>query len=197
MPTIQEKIDKLKGMNDDGSLDDEIKKLEAQLKTGAGKGKVDTSAAEGEDWLGTNMTEEDYEKSSSLFAQAGEWPAEFGKPYSYSASSICFPFVVPASGYSAPFNHDGLIWAGVEPAAAFKLKEILTALGVDYGADAEGKVGFKPSEVEGKIGKVIYVVEGTYQAENPDTGQMEEKPSTLANPKSVIPITAGTETLQV
>ena len=126
----------------------------------------------------------------------------FGRPSVYVKdgvvkNSFVFPYVIPAPGYEAPFADEGMIWAGKEAKSAWKLKEILEALGVATSLDAKDMIQFKPADVEGKIAKVAYVVEGTYMGEDPNTGDMVEMKSTIAKATTVLPISAKTENLDV
>lgn len=197
MPTVKEleaKKKKLQGMNDDGSLDSDVEAIDSQIAALKNPGSDD-------DMIGTNITEEDYNKATSKFAQKGEWPALFGKPYVYGEAgvSICFPFRVPAPDVKpvASFEDDGMLWAGRGAEAAWKLKEFLTSLNVPFSYDKNGMLQFKASDVEGKIAKVSYVVEGTYAKEDPDTGEMVEVPSTIAKAKSILPMKAKVESLDI
>jgi len=193
---LEAKRKKLQDMDSGGDMADEIAKINTQLAALEGGGSSD------DEFLGTDITQEDYDKSSSMFAVAGEFPAVFGRPSVYvkdgvTKNSFVFPFHVPAPGYEASFEDDGLLWAGREPKSAWKLKEYLEALGVTTSLDKDGKIQFKPADVEGKIAKVAYVVEGTYMGEDPNTGDMVEMKSTIAKATTVLPISAKTENLDV
>jgi hypothetical protein len=144
-------------------------------------------------YLEADFGEETMDNAGGQFPCAGEWPAVFGKPSIYkSKSSFVFPFSIPAPGYTAPFALDGMadgpqgkLYPGRTAASAWKLKEILTALGVQWSTNPDtGNVRFKPADVEGKVGKVVYKIEGTY----PDPLTGKQVASTIATPQSVIPV---------
>ena len=161
----------------------------------------------GEDWLTTEIPQADYEEAAdrpefvSTFPVKGDWVAVFGKPYLYTkegedeANTFCFPFHVPAEGYTVPFEErDDRIWAAfrlAEGAKSLKLKGILNALGVPTDTTEDGLVRFKASDVEGKVGKVLYRVPQGQTYYDAVTG--EEKQSTIARPVAVVPLEAEGE----
>ena len=195
---LEAKLKKLQDMDNKGDMADEIAKVNAQLVALEGGG----TAGSDDEFLGTDITQEDYDKSSSMFAVAGEFPAVFGRPSKYvkdgvEKNSFVFPYEIPAPGYEAPFSASGLLWAGRDAKSAWKLKEYLEALGVATSLDKNGMIQFRSADVEGKIAKVAYVVEGTYMGEDPNTGDMVEMKSTIAKATTVLPISAKTENLDV
>ena len=179
--------------------DETVKKaLEAELAKLTGEAE--------DEYLLTEMTPEGYEQASvgaSEFPVPGEWVALFGKPFDYSienpdSNTICFPFTVPAPGYTASFERDDRIWASPRPfeqegkQAKSKLKAILNALGVATDTDPKsGMFRFKPSDCEGKVAKVIYRIPADATYEDALTGEM--KPSTIAKAVWVVPLSDKAE----
>ena len=105
-----------------------------------------------------DMTPEEYETAGSKFARAGLRLAELGMPeWETPGQSIRFPFIITEEG---PDNlKDGKLVAGISKAAAWKLKEILAAAGVEVAKTSDGKVTFDKNAVVGKEVKVLYTEE--------------------------------------
>lgn len=128
-------------------------------------------------------TEEDWEKTSSQFPQAGIHLSEFGIPYEKTpGTSLAFPFTI-VSGVSE--SKEGIIYAGLGKDARWKLKEILNALGVEIQKTKGGGIGFDFAEVAGKQAQVIYKLE-------PDKRPLSEGGTGGSFPKAstVLPIGA-------
>jgi len=102
-----------------------------------------------------DMSPEEFEKAGSKFANVGLHLAEMGLPeWENINSSIRFPFIIIEQGLDN--GKEGKIVAGVSNKAAWKIKEILVALGVSSKTDATGKVAFNGDDCVGKQFKVLY-----------------------------------------
>lgn len=129
-------------------------------------------------------TEEDYEAASgSKFAQAGLHLSEFGMPIEKTPGvSIAFPFTIVAGADS---GKEGAIYSGLGKNALWKLKEILTALGVEISKTKGGNIAFDPADVAGKQAQTLWVTQqDTRPLSEGGTGGSYTKPT------SVLPIGA-------
>lgn len=175
---LRDKIAKLKSMGED----DLVAKYEKELAT-LSSGNAPAKASAGD--MVIPVTEEEFEKTTSKFAQVGLHISEFGMPYWKTAGvSIAFPFTITEEG--ADKGKENEIAAGVKKEAVWKLREILMALGVSSKKTANGQVAFNPMDVVGKIGKTQWI-------EQKDTRSVEEggKGSTYTKPVSVLPLSAS------
>lgn len=127
-----------------------VAKYQAELARISGGSTKGTPIA-GDIVLG--ISPEDFEKSASKFAAPGLHKSVFGMPYWKTAGkSLAFPYVI-SEGEDA--DKEGEIFCGISKEAAWKIKEILKALGVSY-KNANGLVAFNPGDVAGKVGSVLY-----------------------------------------
>ena len=129
-------------------------------------------------------SEEDYEAAgSSKFAQAGLHLSEFGMPYEKTPGlSLAFPFTIIAG---ADKGKESEIFAGLGKSALWKLKEILTALGVETIKTKGGGIGFDFADVAGKQAQVLWTTQrDTRPISEGGTGGSYTKPT------SVLPIGA-------
>ncbi len=120
-----------------------------------------------------NISNEDYETAASKFVAPGLHKAEFGMPYWKNPGvSLAFPFTICA-GQDA--GKEGVVFCGIKKEAAWKIKEILSALGVPK-KDINGLVAFNPGDVAGKVGTVLYhQVRDTRSPEEGGTGTVYTK----------------------
>jgi len=130
------------------------------------------------------ISEEDFDAAgTSKFAQVGLHLSEFGLPYwKTPGMSIAFPFTI-ISGPDT--GKEGEIFTGVGKTALWKLKEILTALGVEIKKTKSGNIGFDFAEVASKQAQVLW------------TQQIDSRPLTeggtggsYTKPTSVLPVGA-------
>lgn len=155
------------------ALKDELKKLT--------KGSATATAGA---FIIPGASEEDYETAGgSKFAQAGLHLSEFGMPYEKTPGiSLAFPFTIVGG---ADKGKEGEIFAGLSKAALWKLKEILTALGVETAKTKGGGIGFDFAEVAGKQAQVLWTTQqDTRPISQGGTG------SSYTKPTSVLPIGA-------
>jgi hypothetical protein len=174
---LKDKIAKLKGLGED----DLVAKYERELATMQSKPVAEKASAG--DFV-IPVTEEEFEKITSKFAQVGLHVSEFGMPeWKTPNVSIAFPFTITEGVDKGKGNE---ITAGVAPNAVWKLREILTALEVPYKKTNKGQVAFSPMDVVGKIGKTQWI-------EQKDTRSVEEggKGTTYTKPVSVLPLSAS------
>ena len=142
---LQAKVDKYKSM---GEVE-LAAKYQAELD--AKKGKSGGSPASGDIVL--NVSPEDFEKASSKFAAPGLHLTVFGMPYWKTVGkSLAFPYQI-CEGEDT--DKEGEIFCGISKEAAWKIKEILKALNVNY-KNQNGLVAFNPADVAGKKGNVLY-----------------------------------------
>lgn len=143
-------------------------------------GKKGTPVASG-DMITLDMTPEEWEKAGSKFAGKGLHVSEFGMPAWHTAGvSLDFPFTIvdgPNKGI------EGTISAGVSKGAAWKIKELLTALKVDYTKTATGQVAFNPADVAGK--KAYTQWDETVDSRTPEEGG---KGTTYTKPTKAVKI---------
>ncbi len=175
---LKDKIAKLKGLGEDDLAAKYQKELDAMATSGKPAGKASSG-----DFV-IPVTEEEFEKTTSKFAQAGLHISEFGMPeWKTPNVSIAFPFTITEGADKSKQNE---IIAGVAPNAVWKLREILTALEVPYKKTANGQVAFSPMDVVGKTGKTQWI-------EQKDTRSVEEggKGSTYTKPVAVLPMSAS------
>ncbi len=195
-------------------MEDRIKKLQSEIKILEDMGEDEIAAkkrAELKNLLGAKSTtatttpttgafvlpisEEEYIKAGSKFAAAGLHLSEFGMPdWDTPNVSIKFPFTIIEEGPDK--GKEGKISAGVSREAVWKLKEILTALGVELkmvkGPDGISRPSFNPMDVVGKVAMTLWV-------KQKDTRSIEEggKGTTYTKPVSVHPIGTSIEELEV
>jgi hypothetical protein len=129
-------------------------------------------------------TEEEYESAGgSKFAAPGVHKSEFGMPYwKTPGMTIAFPFTI-VEGEDAGKENE--IFAGVGKSALWKLKEVLSALGVEVKKTKAGNIAFDFAEVAGKQAQTLW----TKQV---DTRPLDEggTGSTYSKPVSVLPLGA-------
>lgn len=141
---LEEKVAKYKSMGETELAD----KYQAELN----KLKATSAPPQAGDIV-LNVSPEDFEKASSKFAAPGLHLSVFGMPYwKTPGKSLAFPYTI-IEGEDA--DKEGEIFCGVSKEAAWKVKEILKALGVSY-KNQNGLVAFNPADVAGKQGKVLY-----------------------------------------
>jgi len=178
---LQEKIQKYRSMEEA----DLVAKYEAEL---AKKQGIKGTPVAGDIVLG--ISPEDFEKSASKFAAPGLHKSVFGMPYWKTAGkSLAFPYTI-SEGEDA--NKEGEIYCGVSKEAAWKIKEILKALGIPYKV-SNGLVAFDPGSVAGKVGSVLYIqVRDTRTEEEGGKGTIYTKP---AEGTSIFPANATLESI--
>lgn len=139
-----------------------------------------------------NVSLEDFEKASSKFPAPGLHLAVFGMPYwKTPGKSLAFPYTI-IEGEDA--DKEGEIFCGISKEAAWKVREILKALGVSY-KNQGGLVAFNPADVAGKQGKVLYAqVKDSRPPEEGGKGTIYTKPVEGTN---VFPATATLESINV
>ena len=99
------------------------------------------------------VSPEDFEKAGSKFARPGLHESIFGMPYWEQAGvSLSFPFTICLG---ANEGIESKISTGADKKSAWKIKEILTALGVAY-ESVNGMVAFDPADVAGKQGATLW-----------------------------------------
>lgn len=146
---------------------DVLKSLKEMLaKAGESKGKADEG-----NWqpIGA-VTQEDWDNVKGKRVP-GTYTVECGIGYWLNEKNIAVPITL----MDAPFNDENAkILIPVSPEAAFKSKEIIPAIGVDYRIDSDGRVMLNTvvnsdgqdtfPDFAGKQCKVIYKDEGrTYE----------------------------------
>lgn len=178
---VQKIKEKMKVYEDDGMTDSpKYKALKEELKSVT---KGANPVPEGV-FIIPGATEEDYEEAgSSKFAQAGLHLSEFGMPYEKTPGiSLAFPFTIIAGEDKGKQNE---IFAGLGKNALWKLKEILSALGVETTKTKSGGIGFDFAEVAGKQAQVLWTTQqDTRPLSQGGTGGSYTKPT------SVLPIGA-------
>lgn len=129
----------------------------------------------------TNMTEEEFEKSSSKFAEVGEHLSEcIDCDWKTPGKSVFFQFRIIAPGPDEGKENE--ISVGINPEAAWKLKEILNSLGVENGT-VNGKVSFNTEDC---IGKQFITVWSEYKdSRTPEEGG---KGTVYTKPDSTKPV---------
>jgi len=153
---LQAKVDKYRSMGEN----ELAAKYQAELDA-----KKNRSAAPASGDIVLNVSPEDFEKASSKFAAPGLHLSVFGMPYWKTAGkSLGFPYQI-CEGEDA--NKEGEIFCGISKDAAWKIKEILIALGVPY-KNQNGLVAFSPADVAGKKGQVLYAQ--TKDSRSPEEG---------------------------
>lgn len=133
-------------------------------------------------------SEEDLLRGSK-FAAPGEHVSECGTPdWDTPGKSIKFPFTIVEEGDDN--GKEGKISCGVKKEAAFKLKEMLEALGVAHQLTGDGRVKFSALECAGKKFKSVWV-------EQEDTRPVSEGGTGSKYSKAVgaLPLAASTEEL--
>lgn len=135
-----------------------------------------------------DVTEEEYEKAGSKFAAAGARLSECGMPkWKTAGQSIEFPFTIVEEGPDK--GKEGSLFCGVGKTSLWKLKEMLTALGVQYTLKND-KVTFNDMQCAGKQFLAVYTEEvDTRSADEGGTGTHYTKAS------SALPVGAKVEDL--
>ena len=137
------------------------------------------------------VTEEEYEKSGSKFATEGAHVSECGMPdWDTPGVSIKFPFTIIEEGEDK--GKESKLSCGVGKTALWKLKEMLTALGVVTKVNDKGEVTFDPMACVGKQFQSIWTTEV-------DSRPASEggKGGTYTKPTSALPLGAKTENLGI
>ena len=135
-----------------------------------------------------DVSPEEYEKAGSKFAQAGDHLSECGMPeWDTPGVSIKFPFTIVEEGEDE--GKESKISAGVGKNALWKLKEILTALGVKC-KEVNGKVAFDPMACVGKPFVSVWTTEK--DSRSPEEGG---KGGSYTKPTGALPVGAKTEEL--
>jgi hypothetical protein len=177
---VQKLKDKISALREADPKSARLAEYEAELKK-LTKGSATATAGA---FVIPDATEEDYETAGgSKFAQAGLHLSEFGMPYEKTPGlSLAFPFTIVGS---ADKGKESEIFAGLSKAALWKLKEILTALGVETVKTKGGGIGFDFAEVAGKQAQVLWTTQkDTRPISEGGTG------SSYTKPTSVLPIGA-------
>jgi len=137
-----------------------------------------------------DTTEEEYEKAGSKFAAEGAHLSECQMPdWDTPGVSIKFPFTIVEG---ADKGKESKISCGVSKTALWKLKEMLTALGVSIKIGEGGKVSFDPMECVGKQFLSVWTTEV-------DSRPASEggKGGTYTKPTAALPKGAKTEGLGI
>ena len=137
------------------------------------------------------VTEEEYEKAGSKFAKEGVHLSECGMPeWDTPGVSIKFPFTIIEEGEDK--GKESKVSCGVKKEALWKLKEILTALGVPIKTNAEGGVALDPMACVGKQFQSVWTTEI-------DSRPASEggKGGTYTKPTAALPVGAKTEDLGI
>ena len=99
------------------------------------------------------VSEDEYEKAGSKFAQPGMHLSEFGMPkWKQAGVSLSFPFTIVGG------NDKGMeseLYCGVAKDGIWKLKEVQKALGVTV-VVANGMPTFDPLQIVGKKGMTLW-----------------------------------------
>lgn len=137
-----------------------------------------------------DVTEEEYEKAGSKFATAGARLSECGMPeWKTSGVSIEFPFTIVEEGPDK--GKEGSLFCGVGKTSLWKLKEMLTALGVEH-TMKNRKVAFDSVQCAGKQFLAVYTEEvDARPVEEGGTGTHYTKAS------SALPVGAEVEELGI
>ena len=151
-PTVAELEAKIATLKSIGEPD-RAKELEAELAALTGtKQEVEKVPEMTDEFVLDQVTEEEFEKSSSKFAAVGKHPSEAGAIYWKTPhQSIAFPFTITEEG--PDHGKQGEIICGVGPKAIWKLKETLTALGVEMSTKVVNGIKrpvFDANEIPGK-----------------------------------------------
>lgn len=167
---LKEKITKYRSMGET----DLVAKYEAELAKKQGSKGTPVAGD-----IVLAVSPEDFEKSSSKFAAPGLHKSVFGMPYwKTPGKSLAFPYTI-SEGEDA--NKEGEIYCGISKDAAWKIKEMLKALGVEYKSQ-NGLVAFNPAEVAGKVAKVLYTqVRDNRTEEEGGKGTIYTKPAEGSN----------------
>lgn len=151
IPELKEKIKKLTEMGENTLA----AQYQAQLNAleGAGKPQGVAPAAGTAGKIIIAVTPEEFDKAGSKFARVGLHESIFGMPYWEQAGiSLSFPFTIVAGSNE---GIEGKISTGADKKSAWKIKEILAALGVQYDT-VNGMVAFDPADVAGKRGATLW-----------------------------------------
>jgi len=138
-----------------------------------------------------DVNEEEYEKAGSKFAAEGAHLSECGMPdWDTPGVSIKFPFTIVEKGDDK--GKESKMSAGVGKSALWKLKEMLTALGVSIKVGEKGQVSFDPLECVGKKFLSVWTTEI-------DSRPASEggKGGSYTKPTAALPVGAKTETLGI
>lgn len=183
MATIEElknKITVLESMDDPGmqpqidAAKAELAALEAQLQTPVTAGGAAPAGV-----FTLPVSEDEYEKAGSKFAQPGMHLSEFGMPtWKQAGVSLTFPFTIVDGNDK---GLEGEIYCGVNKDGIWKLKETLKALGVAV-TITNGRPTFDPMQVVGKKGMTLWTMQK-------DSRSVEEggKGTTYSKAVSVFP----------
>ena len=137
------------------------------------------------------ITEEEYEKAGSKFAAEGMHLSECGMPeWETPGQSIRFPFTIVEEGDDK--GKENKIVAGVKIGAIWKLKEMLSALGVAISINKERQVSFDQEACVGKQFISVWATE--IDSRTPAQGG---KGGTYTKPTAALPIGAKTENLGI
>lgn len=182
---LEQKISKYRSLGED-ELADKYQKELNKLSSGS----IASTPAQGDIVL--QMTPEEFEKASSKFAAPGLHNCVFGMPaWKQVGKSLEFPYVLIEDEDA---DKTGSIYCGVSKDAAWKIKEILKALNVQY-KSANGLVSFNPAEVAGKQASILYTqVQDTRTVDEGGKGTIYTKP---AENNSVFPYNATLESIGV
>lgn len=162
-----------------GVYENELEALLAEAPTKGGD-KV------AEDTFEIPVTEEEWEKGGSKFAQAGNHLSEMGLPdWDTPGKSIAFPFTIIEDGLDK--DKESKLSAGVGKEAVWKLKEILAAIGVEH-TIVGGKVSFSKTECAGKQFLSVWTTQ--VDTRTPEEGG---KGGTYTKPTGALPVGAKVE----
>lgn len=136
------------------------------------------------------VTPEEYESAGSKFANAGAHLSKISEMPDWDTPgvSIKFPFVI-IDGVNAGI--EGKISCGVKKDGIWKLKEMLTALGVDV-VIKDGKPTFDPMSCIEKQFLTVWTEE--VDSRTPEEGGKGTK---YTKPTSALPVGAKVETLGI
>lgn len=123
-----------------------------------------------------DVTEEEYEKAGSKFAEVGEHLSEMGMPeWETPGLSIRFPFTIIEEGEDK--GKESKLVAGVSKNALWKLKEVLKAIGVAVTVK-DGKPTFDSTSCVGKQFLTVWTLQkDTRTPEEGGTGGTYSKPT--------------------
>ena len=149
---IQELRDKIKVFEQLPGVEEQklVSEYKEELARLQGKEIKETMTEENQDTTFEipSMSEEEWDAAGSKFASEGTHLSEMGMPsWDTPGKSIAFPFVIIEDGEDA--GKEGKLSAGVSKEAAWKLKEILKAIGVTHSV-VNGKVTFDGLDCVGK-----------------------------------------------
>lgn len=186
IPELKEKISKLIGMGETALA----AQYQAQLTAlEAGKPAQGNAAPAGAGKIVIQVTPEEFDKAGSKFAKPGLQESIFGMPYWEQAGvSLSFPFTICLGSDE---GIESKISTGADKKSAWKIKEILSGLGVKYDI-MNNMVAFDPADVAGKQGATLW-------AQQRDSRSVDEggKGTVYTKPLSVYPSGSSLESIGI